>query len=534
MRASKTLLRMAALVTSAIFAGCGGGGGISIEGNVNVAPPPIPPLQGSEAITVHGEITGLGSITVNDVRFQTGTASVTVNGDPALLIDLQLGQVVTLRGRINTDGRTGTANSVRFDANVIGPVDGLDATNRQLVVLGQTVTTDASTRFAGGIDSTTYDGLAPGDVALISGHADAAGVIRATWIGPAPDNAEMQLIGRVSSLDLDNHLFQIGRLTVDYDSALLIDLPDGMPADGMRVRIVGAMTAGRFEVERLLSAPALSGASGQRVQTAGVVTRFGSATDFDLGNVSIAANTATTYHNGVRADLGRNAEVMVDGHFTATGRIAARRITFGRSTANTASLAFGFRDFTEISVPSVFNVTVSQGDDFTVEVLVDQDHDHRVDVTQTGPRLAIALLPGNGNIHTLDAHVTMPVLERIDLSGVARANLQGFEQSRMTIHVGGVSHLRGHGLDIRNLTASVTGVSRLDLVDVRPLSNASVDISGVSQATLNMDAGSTLSGAVRTGQGTGISTLFYYGTNVDVSVTTDSWSSVVRLGDTRT
>ncbi len=36
-----------------------------------------------------------------------------------------------------------------------------------------------------------------------------------------------------------------------------------------------------------------------------------------------------------------------------------------------------------------------------------------------------------------------------------------------------------------------------------------------------------------TGQGTGVSTLLYYGTNATVNVTTDSQSIVTRLGDTR-
>jgi hypothetical protein len=129
----------------------------------------------------------------------------------------------------------------------------------------------------------------------------------------------------------------------------------------------------------------------------------------------------------------------------------------------------------------------------------------------------------------------MPVLNQIDVGAGALANvtLEDFDQMQMTVNVGGVSSLRGEGLQIVDLTAAVSGVSVLDLGDIRPIGNASIDVSGVSQATLNMEPGSALTGSVRTGQGTGHSTLFYYGTNVTVNVTTDSLSRVIKLGDSR-
>jgi len=48
-----------------------------------------------------------------------------------------------------------------------------------------------------------------------------------------------------------------------------------------------------------------------------------------------------------------------------------------------------------------------------------------------------------------------------------------------------------------------------------------------------MAVASDLAGSVRTGQGTGNSRFFYYGTSVNVNVTTDALSVLMRLGDTR-
>ena len=79
----------------------------------------------------------------------------------------------------------------------------------------------------------------------------------------------------------------------------------------------------------------------------------------------------------------------------------------------------------------------------------------------------------------------------------------------------------------------MSGVSYLDFGGIRPIGSANIEISGVSQALLNMQVGSALAGSVTTGQGTGESRLYYFGTNVTVDVTTDSLSRVIRLGDTK-
>jgi hypothetical protein len=199
----------------------------------------------------------------------------------------------------------------------------------------------------------------------------------------------------------------------------------------------------------------------------------------------------------------------------------------------TATVTFDLEDFTEISVVSVFNATITQGTDFLVEVTIDEDIVNKLDVTQTGSRLSLNLLFGNNNAATLDAVVTLPVLNRVDVDGVAMVSLNDFNQVQMNVNVGGMSQLRGDSLMISDLTARVSGVSQLDFGDIRPLGNANIDVSGVSKATLNMDIGSTLTGSVTTGKRTGTSSLSYYGTDVTVNVTTDPKSSLTKLGETR-
>jgi len=524
----------AALLATILLTACSGGNvDVAVQGPIIPIVNPLPPVQTDEAIKARGTITGLGGVTINGVRYLTNNVTVTMNGAPGTLSDLRHGQIVTVTGRIESGGNVGTANHIDFDANIIGPVESLDPPGRQLMVMGQTVRIDPDTSFHASIDSATFSGLTIGSIVSVSGYADAAGAINATRIDLAATNADLQLIGEVADLDLAGLVFRINGLTVDYSNALLIDLPGGAPADGMDVNMIGSMSGGLFVVERLAAAPGLTGNDGLRVQAAGIITRYGSTTDFDINGAAAAINAATVFLNGDASDLGLNTELVMDGTLASDGHIMADRVTIGHAVSAIVTLEYGFRDFTEITVPTVFNVSVTQGSDFSVEVVVDVEASDRIDVTQVGSILNIALIEGDGSIETLEAIITMPVLDRMDLAGVVNATLFDFDQAQMDLRVAGVSQLIGNGLQIDNLTAEVSGVSRLDLGDIRPIGYADIDISGVSQATLNMDVGATLTGSVNTGQGTGVSTLFYFGTDVAVDVTTDGLSSIVRLGATR-
>jgi hypothetical protein len=491
------------------------------------------PQQMSESITAHGPITGFGDLSVNNVHYEAIGATVTINGLPGTLADLRRGQIVTVTGRIYIGDDFGAANAIRFDADLVGPVINLDAGNALMNVMGQTVRTDSDTLFSTGIDPTTYAGLDTGDIVQISGFRSAAGDIRATRIDLQAVGAEQHIIGLVDGVDLANLRFTINGLSINYDNAVLIELPGGGPAAGMRVKAIGSMSNGAFQAERLSPAPELAALTGRRAQLAGLVTRYTSPADFEVDGTPVAAGAATSYINGDRADLRLNAEVLIDGDFDAADRIAADRITFGLLVNTVATLTFDLANFTEISVPTVFGITVSQGPEYLVEVSVDTEAAGRVNVSRSGSTLTISLAPGDGNIDVLEAYIVMPALNRIDLDGVVNAHLSGFSQPQMIVDVGGVSRLGGDSLDIQNLIARVSGVSRLDFGAIRPLASADIGVSGVSQATLNMDVGSTLTGSVSSGQGTGISVLYYYGTNVAVDVATDWLSSVIRLGDTR-
>jgi hypothetical protein len=483
------------------------------------------------ALSAFGPITALNSATVNGIRYDTDAASVIVNGVLANVSDLELGQVVAVEGEANLSDGTGTAAVIDYSASVIGPVENLDATLKRLVVMGQTVLTNADTVFDSSIDPDTFAGLAVGTTVQISGFRNAADEIIATRIEPDPTSTGMQLIGTVTGLDLANMLFSINRLIVDYGSASLIDLPAGMPANGLLVMIRGSLTNGILVVNEIASTnPAPT--PGERAQLGGIVTRFVSSEDFDLNGFPITTDASTGFVNGTVDDLQANAEITIDGEISVGGDfVLASRITFGTPVPDRTVLTFDFENFTNISVFGLSRVMVAQGPNFSVEATGNADIINDIQVTQNGDTVIF----GNDKTQILDAVVTMPVLNQIDVDADALADvtLRNFDQTQMIINVDGVSRLRGEELTIGDLAATVSGVSLLDLGGIRPIGSADIAVSGVSQATLNMDVGSTLTGSVSTGQGTGASALFYYGTDVTLTVTTDALSSVVKLGETR-
>lgn len=479
-----------------------------------------------------GVITELSSATVNGIRYDTNAANVTINARPANASDLKLGHVVALEGDVNFSNGMGTADQITYVATVIGPIEHIDAGLRRLTVLGQTVLTNAATVFDSNIDPDTFAGMVVGEAIQVSGFFNSDGDIIATRIEPDAASPGEQLIGVVTDMDPANTLFSVNGLIVNYGSATAIDLASGIPTDGLQVVVRGALTNGIFLAGEVADIISQRGTPDERVLIGGIVTRFASGTDFDLNGFPVTTNAGTSYVNGMVGDLQINAEIAIDGQVGAGGAAAlANEVTFGRRVNDRSTETFNFENFSNISVFGFSVVSIAQGPDFSVEVTADLGFFDDVQVTQNGDTVTI----GNRNTLGLNVSVTMPLLNRIDVGPDALANvtLSGFDQVQMSVNVAGVSRVRGERLRIGDLVTTVSGVSLLDFGSIPPIGNANVVVGGVSRATLNMEIGSRVTGAVQTGQGTGNSALFYYGTNTTLAVTTDNVSRVTRLGDTR-
>lgn len=309
----------AAAVLALVLAGCGGGGGAA-------------PVAGADVVS-SGVITGFGSIHVNGVHFETDAATFLVDDGPGGQGDLAVGDVVEIQGRVNDDGRTGTATKVTSQAAVEGPVTALDPVAGTLVVAGQSVQTDGDTSFDDSIPGASLAGLVVGDSVEVAGFLDATGAIRATRIEKKAPGSVVEVHGVVADLDTVNHRFRINALNIDYVAAVLEDFPGGQVSNGDFVEakgstfVAGVLQATKLELE---GAGADDGDNDAQREIEGLITRFVSETDFDVAGRPVTTTPSTDYENGSAADLAANLKVEVEGALDAGGVLLARKVSFRR------------------------------------------------------------------------------------------------------------------------------------------------------------------------------------------------------------
>ncbi len=307
-----------------LLAACGGGGsGSDVAG---------PPAASNAAVVSRGTITGFGSVHVNGEHFLTTGTSFEIRGQSGSQDDLRVGHFVTVHGHRDGAGNS-IADRIDFDEAVKGPVTSIDTAGGRLVVLGQTVIVDADTSFDDNITGAALSGLAAGDIVEVSGTRNADGNIQATRIEKKPAGTAFEVTGTASLVDTAAHRFNIGALVVDYTSAAVEDFTGGQPKNGDLVEAKGTtVTAGVLMATRIERKRNDDGAAaGDRMEVEGLVTRFVSATDFDVAGKKVTTTASTSYENGAVTDLGLNVKVEVEGSVDATGVLVARKVQFKRS-----------------------------------------------------------------------------------------------------------------------------------------------------------------------------------------------------------
>jgi len=341
------------------MAACGGGGSGNGGGN---NPPPDngggnpPPVGGIDGvgITASGPITGFGSIFVNGVEFETTGAEIRIDDNPGTESELEIGDIVEVRGTVNDDGVTGNAEVVSFNDSVEGPVSSVDVAASTLVVIGQTVRVTGSTVFDNSFTVPSLAGIEPGDVVEVSGFPNAAGEIVASRIEPKAAGGELELFGVVSALDANALRFNITTTVVDYRTA---NLPNGSPTNGACVEVKGSgfaggvLTATRVEVKSC----AAQVEDGELGEIEGIITRVVSSTEFEIGARRVRHGASTVFEGGTAADLRENLKVEAEGTFDAAGVLVAKEIDL---KPETSARLLGTIDSKGASSLTVFGITV--------------------------------------------------------------------------------------------------------------------------------------------------------------------------------
>ena len=313
-----------ALVIATVAVACGGGGSGMGQSS------------GMQPVIATGVITGFGSIYVNGTHFQTTHATIRKNGQAVDQSQLAVGEVARVMGSKNDADDTGDADEVDVDEAVVGPISAIDTTGGTVTVLAQTVKINAGTSFSKDIQPSDITGLKVGDYIHVSGMTDSSGTIVATRIERGSASAPLQVVGTVASLDTSMHTFKINALTVDYSSANLTGFASGAPSNGDTVEAQGmtydstAQKLTATHVQRLMSEAEEAGED-HEVEREGLITRFASATDFDVGGKPVTTTSSTVYRNGTAADLALNVRVEVEGTFNSSNVLVAAVVSFERN-----------------------------------------------------------------------------------------------------------------------------------------------------------------------------------------------------------
>ena len=332
-QATKITITLISMIMT--LAACGGGGG----GSGLAGQPPPPPntggITGTGIAFAIGPVTGFGSVIVNGVTYDTSAAAFTQDGAVVTQAEFKVGQYVLVQGTIDQGGTTGTANSVSFDDNVDGPVSSVDSVAGSFVVLGQTVTTSASTSFDDSCPA-TLDGLLGVAAVEVSGPVMSNGTIAATRVECKSAAGELEVTGVVSSHNAGAMTFQINSLVVDYSAAMINDFPSaGIINDGDPVEAKGDALGGAGELEATsveYKGADLADNEGDHAEIEGFITRFVSATDFDVSGISVTTNGSTVFEGGAAGALGLNLKVEVEGEFNSAGILLATKVEIKQAT----------------------------------------------------------------------------------------------------------------------------------------------------------------------------------------------------------
>jgi len=174
-------------------------------------------------------------------------------------------------------------------------------------------------------------------------------------------------------------------------------------------------------------------------------------------------------------------------------------------SSNMATWEYEFADFTDVSVSSAFTVDVSMSDSYSVSVTANDNLLDYLNVYQRGETLYIGLKSANYHNVRYEASITMPVLLDLELSGASKGSISGFSSANpLKLRLAGASSLSG-SIEAGDCSFNLSGASRLELAgsgsdaDINasgasavaladfPINDAKVNLSGASNATLNLD-----------------------------------------------
>jgi hypothetical protein len=196
-----------------------------------------------------------------------------------------------------------------------------------------------------------------------------------------------------------------------------------------------------------------------------------------------------------------------------------------RPAGPVASETRNLSGFDRIDARGRWEVDLKQGAAWDVVLSYSENDADRIDVRVENGRLILEEKGrgwswfGGGDGEAIEATITMPALEGIDLSGASELTLSGFSGDQLDITASGATEIDGSGGSYRELTLIVSGAGDVDLDEI-VVDDARVVLSGAGDIRLNMNGGD-LAGSV-----SGAGHITYRGTVREENVVTSGFSTV--------
>lgn len=143
---------------------------------------------------------------------------------------------------------------------------------------------------------------------------------------------------------------------------------------------------------------------------------------------------------------------------------------------------FDFEDFDRLELSSSFQAIVTQADSFSIEIVADRERDiNDLDIDMSGSTVSFEFEDNFINRRErVVAYITMPVVKDLDLSGASKIKLLNYESNGdMEVDISGASQA-AIDVEINKLRLDATGASRVQLVG--SVNKLDLSISGASSA----------------------------------------------------
>ena len=333
---TKNKILAAAMACAGLLSACGGGSGASSELISSV------PITNAISLPVAGMVSGLGSIVVNGVRYETMGANVIDSDDKRTInTPLGLGMIVSLEpGNTNAS----SASAIQIQRGIQGPAANSNATLKTLTVAGLPVTTDASTMIVRANGSTgTFSDIATNPVEVY-GIPMVDGTFKASRIEIEASPVNVKLVGVISQLNTSSASFKLGTgdnlVTITYG----LSTPPAGLANGVVVSVHTStfLTATQYAASKIyLRANDASTFSEYVTRYAGTSGVRNEANELYgmVSNLTLANSTCTLQVQGVPVSVAsanlctslQNGDYVEVKGLLGNGTLAAYRIEFKTS-----------------------------------------------------------------------------------------------------------------------------------------------------------------------------------------------------------